>query len=425
MVLQLQHGKITFSDQSEKITVKSVASIVVGNNYIGGIAGFNDVNGELDVHYTLIGGRIYAYGDCAGGAFGLNASTKTLVQELTIKPQSVQGQYYVGGCIGANVVNLQEDTEMSQIRTDNTLGKITGEAFVGGIVGYQRTYTADQLNLEGSEPIREALEKNLGIAASNRKMLPGLDEDFVPYQAVESKNTYTLTITTADNSTLSKDSNNMPISANTYVGGIVGYCEKNSHLVMKDCKNSGNISRTSSGKADVSLKKYIQSAEITEDQSVDDDISLHFAGGITGVTLENEVIDNCANTGSVTGFSGIGGVVGLNAGLIYRCALNENFGNATLNYLGGIAGINIGSSNVEKTYGGSLNYTAGTIDSCTTAYGKTIAGLSNVGGICRLECAGRNRKREYKLCQYHGRRKLCRWGRRTQQRKQGSWCGRS
>lgn len=382
------NGTITFSDLSEKITVKSVASIVVGNNYIGGIAGFNDVNGELDVHYTLIGGRIYAYGDCAGGAFGLNASTKTLVQELTIKPQSVQGQYYVGGCIGANVVNLQKDTEMSQIRTDNTLGKITGEAFVGGIVGYQRTYTADQLNLEGSEPIREALEKNLGIAASNRKMLPGLDEDFVPYQAVESKNTYTLTITTADNSTLSKDSNNMPISANTYVGGIVGYCEKNSHLVMKDCKNSGNISRASSGKADVSLKKYIQSAEITENQSVDDGIRLHFAGGITGVNLENEVIDNCANTGSVTGFSGIGGVVGLNAGLIYRCALNENFGNATLNYLGGIAGINIGSSNAEKTYGSSLKYTAGTIDSCTTAYGKTIAGLSNVGGIVGWNAPG-------------------------------------
>ncbi len=376
------NGKITFSDQSEKITVKSVASIVVGNNYIGGIAGFNDVNGELDVHYTLIGGRIYAYGDCAGGAFGLNASTKTLVQELTIKPQSVQGQYYVGGCIGANVVNLQKDTEMSQIRTDNILGKITGEAFVGGIVGYQRTYTADQLNLKGSDaPIREALEENLGIAASNGKMLPGLDEDFVPYQAVESRNAYTLTITTADNSTLSKDTNNMPISANTYVGGIVGYCEKNSHLVMKDCKNSGNISRASSGKTDVSLKKYIKSAEITGNPSVDDSISLHFAGGITGVNLENEVIDNCANTGSVTGFSGIGGVVGLNAGLIYRCALNENFGNATLNYIGGIAGINIGSSNVEKTYGSSLKYTAGTIDSCTTAYGKTIAGLSNVGGI--------------------------------------------
>ena len=99
-------GAITFSDESEAITVKSVSSIVVGQNYVGGIAGFNDENATIDVHYTLIGGRIYAYGKCAGGAFGLNASAKVLNQELTIKPQSIQGQYFVGGVIGANVVNL-------------------------------------------------------------------------------------------------------------------------------------------------------------------------------------------------------------------------------------------------------------------------------------------------------------------------------
>ena len=85
-------GAITFSDESEAITVKSVSSIVVGQNYVGGIAGFNDENATIDVHYTLIGGRIYAYGKCAGGAFGLNASAKVLNQELTIKPQSIQGQ---------------------------------------------------------------------------------------------------------------------------------------------------------------------------------------------------------------------------------------------------------------------------------------------------------------------------------------------
>ena len=40
-------------------------------------------------------------GNVAGGAFGLNASAKVLNQELTIKPQSIQGQYFVGGVIGA------------------------------------------------------------------------------------------------------------------------------------------------------------------------------------------------------------------------------------------------------------------------------------------------------------------------------------
>lgn len=382
------NGKITFSDRSEKITVKSVASIVVGNNYIGGIAGFNDVNGELDVHYTLIGGRIYAYGDCAGGAFGLNASTKTLVQELTIKPQSVQGTYYVGGCIGANVVDLAQNTTMSQIRTDNILGSITGDAFVGGIVGYQRTYTAEQLGLtDSSTPIRAALEQNLSSAGTAGKMLPELNEDRIPTAVLASANTHTLTITTADNGGLTKDTNNMPIRANIYVGGITGYCEKNSRLVMKDCKNSGNISRASAEDGAIDLKTFVQSAELTDIQNVDDGISLHFVGGITGVNLENEVIDNCANTGSVTGFAGIGGVAGLNAGLVYKCALNENFGNAALNYIGGIAGINIGSGTAAKTYNG-FSYQAGTIDSCTTAEGKTIAGLNDVGGIAGWNAPG-------------------------------------
>lgn len=382
------NGKITFSGASQKITVKSVASIVVGQNYIGGIAGFNDVGGELDVHYTLIGGRIYAYGNCAGGAFGLNASTKTLEQELAIKPQSVQGTYYVGGCIGANVVDLAQETTMSQIRTDNILGSITGDAFVGGIVGYQRTYTAEQLDLKDSNtPIRAALEQNLSSAGTAGKMLPQLNADRIPTAVLASANTHTLTITTADNGGLTKDTNNMPIRANIYVGGITGYCEKNSKLVMKDCKNSGNISRASSEDGAVDLKKFVQSAELTGIQNVDDGISLHFVGGITGVNLENEVIDNCANTGSVTGFAGIGGVVGLNAGLVYRCALNENFGNAALNYIGGIAGINIGSGTAAKTYDG-FSYQAGTIDSCTTAEGKTIAGLSDVGGIAGWNAPG-------------------------------------
>ena len=46
--------------KARRSTVKSVSSIVVGGSYVGGVAGFNDVNGSLDVHYTLIGGRIYA-----------------------------------------------------------------------------------------------------------------------------------------------------------------------------------------------------------------------------------------------------------------------------------------------------------------------------------------------------------------------------
>ena len=47
----------------------------------------------------------------------------------------------------------------------------------------------------------------------------------------------------------------------------------------------------------------------------------------------------------------IGGIVGLNSGLIYNCSLNDNFGNAGLSYLGGIASVNIRSNdNAERSY---------------------------------------------------------------------------
>ena len=60
---------------------------MVGEDYVGGVVGFNDVNATIKVNYTLIGGRIYAFGKCAGGAFGLNASASVTESDLKIRPQ--------------------------------------------------------------------------------------------------------------------------------------------------------------------------------------------------------------------------------------------------------------------------------------------------------------------------------------------------
>ena len=134
-------GTITFSDKDNAVSNRSVAGIVVGRHYVGGLVGYNDTDGTIDINYTLIGGRVAATGDCVGGLIGLNASTKLLEKKLTIKPSSVQGRYYVGGAIGANVVNPGEDVTVSGLKVDNSLGTVTAEAFCGGLIGYQRTYT--------------------------------------------------------------------------------------------------------------------------------------------------------------------------------------------------------------------------------------------------------------------------------------------
>ncbi len=369
------NGKIEFSDESQAIMVKSVSSIVVGDNYVGGIAGFNDVNGTLNVNYTLIGGQIYAYENCAGGAFGFNASVEAAQQTLTVKPRSVQGRYFVGGVIGANVLNIKKDTEISNLRADNILGSITGEAFCGGIIGYQRTYTDVQIPVSASEGDTDAGIR-VSVETNAAQILPGIQSGNVPTSVMESANTNTLTISTNGNTAdnLSINTNNIPIEAVMYSGGVLGYCEKNSKVQIKNCKNAGNITFASdllkdndvSGGA-VNLGVYTASGEIPELLSTDaEDLELHFIGGITGVTLENETITHCTNTGSLSGFTGIGGVVGLNAGTVTNCELSEHFGNAALEYVGGIIGIN---SN------------GGTVASCTTASGKTIAGSDHLGGI--------------------------------------------
>ena len=360
------NGNITFTNESQAITVKSVSGIVVGKNYVGGLAGFNDVNGTLDVSYELIGGRVYAYGDCAGGGFGLNASTKILNTKLVVKPRSVQGRYCVGGCIGANIVALEKDTTIANFQTNNSLGLITGEAFCGGLIGYQRTYTGSGETL----------------LASAESLLPGLSTNNLPVSKNASANSYTLTITTVGNSAdaLTVETNNVPIRADMYAGGILGYCEKNTKLVIQNCKNEGNISQNNSEK-EVNLETYIKSTEIGQQNLPAEakNINMHFVGGIIGVNLENHVIEHCTNTGSLSGYSGTGGIVGLNAGLVVNCQLAEHFGNAALSYLGGIAGVNVGNT-TQHVYDGN-HYMSGTIQNCSTKQGKAIAGRNVVGGI--------------------------------------------
>lgn len=382
------NGKIIFTEKSESITVKSVSSIVVGRDCVGGVVGFNDIKGELEVAYTLIGGQIHAYGNAAGGCIGLNASTAVLQKDLAIRPVSVEGNYYVGGCIGANVVDLvtrtrketgtgtvewevsgPADITMDGLRTDNTLGRVAGGAFTGGVIGYQRTYTQGQLNTAAGEEIalRDYLERTAkhggeageNVPASMLPLLPGLDADYVPSPVLASGNPYTLFIENKNNtgSALTADNNNIPVFCDLYTGGVVGYCERVSALVLRNCRNSGRLSRRdeSSDARQVSLKAYLGSQEVEADTSQLDggDIKVSIGGGVIGANLDRQVIDHCENTGTMNGFIGLGGIVGFNAGGVLNCGLSDNFGSAALDYIGGIAGLNVRAGTKEGAAGGT------------------------------------------------------------------------
>ncbi len=390
------NGQITFTAESERITVKSVSSIVVGKDYVGGVVGLNDKNGKLDVDYTLIGGRVYAYGDCAGGCIGLNASTEVLKTEIVVKPTSVRGRYCVGGIIGANALALESDLTIDGLRIDNRLGTLTARGFAGGLIGYQRTYTPQQFGFPAEGTVRGYIEKE----ENKGKLLPVVDgETNIPAGVEESRNIHTLTLTLKGNGntieSLTRASNNMPVYALGYVGGLVGYCEKGTRLVIKNCKNIGLISRASAleyetAQEGVKLYQYLKASGYTDaaesmESGDKDSLKVDMAGGIIGVNLTNQVIDNCVNTGNLTGFTCLGGIAGVNGGGIFNCELSESFGAAGLDYLGGIVGLNFMTENQNRNYtdvkGVTQTYFPGTVTLCRAKQGITVTGQRAVGGI--------------------------------------------
>lgn len=369
-------GTITFSDKDNAVSNRSVAGIVVGRHYVGGLVGYNDTDGTIDINYTLIGGRVAATGDCVGGLIGLNASTKLLEKKLTIKPSSVQGRYYVGGAIGANVVNPGENVTVSGLKVDNSLGTVTAEAFCGGLIGYQRTYTEKD---RAGGTLYALLP---GIAANNSN---------VPGPVKASTNTHTITITADGNSAgrLSAVSSNMTIRAYAYAGGIIGSCEPQTRMKVEHCLNAGGFDRPAEDtfpdsklKTGVDMVSYLQAQKYTDaakalsDELGSSELRVSVIGGVIGVNGENQVIDHCASKGTMNGLNAMGGVVGLNEGIIRDCTLSGSMGSATQDYIGGIAGLNVGSR------------TAGTIENCTTEKNCTVTGRNAVGGIVGYNLSG-------------------------------------
>lgn len=264
------NGTITFSDKDNAVSNRSVAGIVVGRHYVGGLVGYNDTDGTIDINYTLIGGRVAATGDCVGGLVGLNASTELLEKKLTIKPSSVQGRYYVGGAIGANVVNPGENVTVSGLKVDNSLGTVTAEAFCGGLIGYQRTYT-EQDRAGGT--LYALLP---GIAANNSN---------APGTVKASTNRHTITITADGNS----------------AGGVVG-AQEGAKAVLRYAKNLGQVTA-----------------------------NVGAAGGIVGMNSASSTVENCIGNGSITSNDGYaGGVASENYGTIRSCSVGTADNRVTL-----------------------------------------------------------------------------------------------
>lgn len=121
---------------------------LVGKNYVGGIVGYNDSNAEV-TNYAVNDGSVTGdmeNGSYVGGLAGCNASIAMLqnadgtAKNLYVSTQNISGKYFVGGVIGANIINTngynqnvqveQGQGSSSNVATDSSAGNTTELCYV-------------------------------------------------------------------------------------------------------------------------------------------------------------------------------------------------------------------------------------------------------------------------------------------------------
>ena len=332
----------------------TLGAILYGNNYVGGVAGYNDVNAKISNtsgQKLTISGQIVAAGKAVGGMIGLNCAPE--LPSATVKVSRVAGQQLVGGVIGANLpVGRFTVTDDGAFITNVASGRVEADAVAGGIIGYNR--------LLADKPA------DVTLAA----LLPTIDQ-----------NTGVLTDSTdaqtADGTiTLANFRNKLNLQADIYVGGIVGANDANTKLTIQKATNGATQNALSVGGLNPSngaFKGGVLLSELADGRYDFDDMHGALAGGIIGYATPNTKLESCTNYGTVAHKCAAGGFAGWNEGTITGGSMAASLGNRETGYtyLGGVAGVN-----------------GGLIQSAYPAQDCAVRGDSYVGGIAGVNLGG-------------------------------------
>ena len=331
---------------------------ISGNNYVGGIVGYNDVDAVVE-DYEVAGGYIGGSGSFVGGYAGLNASISLLMDEenegrfLNSNPNQVTGAYCIGGTIGGNIVADKGHDIEAAFRTDNFLGVLKADAFAGGFIGYNLLMPGDT-DRESTGELVESLAKALEETESVQDAAKVLAERTAG--AGQSESTLYIQGLDAENAAQSKFGG---ITAQIHVGGVVGYNDDDTGLYIKDVTNLTPVTAEAAmGNEDEQPGRTTYTG---------DGFTYSYAGGIIGRAGEHVTIDNCSNrdVGDVTSVGTyVGGLCEVSEGTIVNCSVSS-IGSGTADYVGGIAGV---------------NKAGGEITDCSFE-NRTVTGRNYVGGF--------------------------------------------
>lgn len=345
-----KNGVVTWDESG----APTLGAILYGNNYVGGVAGYNDEKAKISNtsgQNLTISGQIVAAGKAVGGMIGLNCAPELL--SATVKVSRVAGQQLVGGVIGANLPVGGFTVADGAFITNVASGRVEADAVAGGIIGYNRLLAA--------KPTGGTLEA----------LLPTINES----TGVLTDST---DVKTADGEvTLANFWNKLNLQADIYVGGIVGANDADTKLTIQNATNGATQNALSVGGLNPSnngaFKGGVSLNALADGRYDFDDVHGALAGGIIGYATPNTKLENCTNYGTVAHKCAAGGFAGWNEGTITGGSMAASLGNRETGYtyLGGVAGVN-----------------GGLIQSAYPAQGCAVRGDSYVGGIAGVNLGG-------------------------------------
>lgn len=346
-----KNGVVTW----DKSGAPTLGAILYGNNYVGGVAGYNDENAKISNtsgRNLTISGQIVAAGKAVGGMIGLNCGST--LPSATVKVSRVAGQQLVGGVIGANLPVGSFTVTGGAFITNVTSGRVEADAVAGGIIGYNRLLADKPANVTLAALLPK-IDQNTGVLTDSTDAQTETDTPII----------------------LTDFWNKLNLQADIYVGGIVGANDADTKLTIQNATNGATENALSVGGLNPSnngaFKGGVSLNALADGRYDFDDVHGALAGGIIGYATPNTVLENCKNYGTVAHKCAAGGFAGWNEGTITGGSMKASLGNreAGYTYLGGVAGVN-----------------GGLIQSAYPAQGCAVRGDSYVGGIAGVNLGG-------------------------------------
>lgn len=409
--------QILGDDLSTRIAADDADAKITGVDNVGGFVGRWECNPDIRSK-VKINLPITATGSACGGVFGrITYSTvditKYLIGQAASSPggdttMKIAGNDMTGGVVGcmteeskiygADKFDYPSDGGMSRVPSKSQFSPIfscvvTGNKYVGGLVGYSECSTIRSLSSAASVTGNAMIGGIVG-GVKNAFNVAAL-EDCAFMGAL-----------------------NCPKAS--YVGGIVGYAESYNNINLVDCINYSPIS---GGDCTGGIAGYVlRSRQLSEDDvmhvewcvNMGEVSGTYHVGGIVGrvhvssntdgtgmpCAFTSVSITDCMNTAKVYGAGGssaggLGGIVGFTHYLtgVMRCANHGDiYGEGVLHGIGGIAGsmgedpTGTGATHRFRNVELSESCNTGTIDTATKSnFVGGILGYQEEGNLSDVE----------------------------------------